>query len=71
MFERTQYKKFQVKEHGFTYKDRFHDFSNIAHIFFERVQTTQKVNFATVGEAHSANLLLTMDSDLAPEFRIS
>jgi hypothetical protein len=62
MFERSQYKKFSVEENGFNFKGEFHDFNNIAHIFFTRIHTTQSMNFVKVGEADSSYLHITLDS---------
>ncbi len=62
MFEKSQYKKFQVEENGFSYKGEFHEFNDISHIFFTRIHTTQRLNFMEVGEADSSYLYLTLDS---------
>lgn len=62
MFEKSQYKKFSVEENGFSFKGDFHEFKHIAHIFFTRIHTTQRMNFVKVGEVDSAYLHLTLIS---------
>ena len=52
LFERRQYKQFLVEENGFTYKGQFFEFSEIRHLSFCQVLTTQKQNFIKVGEAN-------------------
>ena len=60
MFERSIYKKFELGNSGITYKDEYHDFSDIKHLHFERVVTTERVNFVKVGEPERAILKIEL-----------
>ncbi len=62
MFERCQYEKLQVEENGFSYEGEFHEFNDIAHIFFTRINTSQRLNFMKVGDVDSSYLYLTLVS---------
>lgn len=62
MFEKDQYKKFNVEENGFNFKGEFHDFNNIAHIFFRRTHTTHSVNYIKFDETGNSYLYITLDS---------
>ena len=64
MFQKNQYKKLQVEENGFSYKGQFHSFDEIKHILFERVITTERMNFMKVGEPESARLILTLENGI-------
>jgi hypothetical protein len=59
-FEKKQSRKFQRTDDGFVYKGTHHALSEIQHLFFNRVVTTQRMNFVKMGEAESALLLVTL-----------
>ena len=60
MFERNQYKKFEVLNDGFRFKGIHHKFSDICSIFFSRMLVEQKLNFISVGEADRVFLYITL-----------
>ena len=59
-FEKNQSRKFQRTDDGFVYKCTHYALSEIQHLFFNRVVTTQRMNFVKMGEAESALLLVTL-----------
>ncbi len=62
MFEKGQYRKFRLEGDVIHWKERTFPVSAVAHLRFQRVLTTQKLNFQSIGESHSSHLTITLDS---------
>jgi len=62
MLEGNQYKKFRIEGDAIHWKQKVFPIEDIAHLAYERLLTTQKMNLVKVGEAHSSNLTVTMQS---------
>ncbi len=58
--EKANYNSFQLTQDGFNYKGSSYKFNCVAHLFFSWKLTTQRLNFAKVGEAESAYLQIIM-----------
>ena len=53
VFREKKYKKFQIVDEGFKYKDQVFGFEKIKHLHFNITNTMEKVNFVEIGEAKS------------------
>jgi len=62
MFEKSKYKKFELVNDGIFYKNEYHSFDSVKHLHFERVITTERMNFVKVGEPESAILKIELSS---------
>ena len=71
LFQKKQYNAFQVNAHddSFTYQGLTHRLNEVAHLVLIRVHTTQRMNFAKIGETLSATLFVTLEN--AKEIRLS
>lgn len=60
MFEKSAYVQLSISSNEFVHKGRHYALADVAHVLLERVSTTQKMNFSTVGTSHSASLVVTL-----------
>lgn len=60
MFGKSAYQQFSLSQDGFTHKGVRYFFTDVAHVFFARIHTTQRLNFVKVGEADSSYLTLIL-----------
>lgn len=60
MFERSIYKKFELANDGIIYKNKYHSFSEIKHLHFERIKTTEYVNLVKSDETERADLRIEL-----------
>ena len=62
MFGKSAYAEFSLDEEGFTHRGKQYSFDDIAHIFFSRTTTTQRLNFVKVGVVDSSILKVFLKS---------
>ena len=60
MFGKRKDKQVVIADDGFTYRKNRYAFGDVRHLSFVRVMTAQRLNLVKIGEADSAELLLTM-----------
>jgi len=60
MGQADQYKKFQLVNGGFNFKEVFHPFSMVTHLFYSAVGV--RVNFETNPSLHGATLIISLNN---------
>jgi hypothetical protein len=60
--EKRQYRKFLALPDGISWEGKSYPFSQIRHLAYARVLTTQKLNLVEIGEAESSALEITVEN---------